>query len=316
MKKLISTKMKIFMSILLIGSITSFISAFVVLSNSGYKLSNYKDDFENFIYNIRYDNFNYHRNFDNNSIVFESDCSQINSLNINLGNYDVDVETSYDTDKLTVFAEYDFDISSNNILLSNLTNGSLNLTSFNGLNSNDVYYKIIIPATFKGELAISTANGYISLNNLNANNITVKSLNSDITLTNNVTDAITVSLTNGNIYSYHNSAKSIEINSINSEIAVEDKVKDIKVDNTNGDIVIIASEEIKNCNVNNVSGDVEFYSNVNRGFELAFETVSGEFENNAVVNSFTSNFNKYKATKGDPEATIFIKTVSGDFELY
>ena len=315
MKKLISTKMKIFMTILFIGSITCFISALVVLGNSGYKLSNYIDEFDNLLWNFEYNYSNHHRNFDNSSVIFSENASKVTNLEIGLSSYYADIVTTDLSNNIEITANYDNNLFANNLLSTNFSNGTLKLNAFTGVKSDDVYFRIVIPTSYAGNITIETANGDINLENLNSKVLSIKSLNSDIYLGNNNCEEINIHLTNGVINTNNNTTKQFTINSINSEISIYSSFENLNITNTNGDINVVIPNEMKICDINNISGDINFQTNLDKGFELNFETTSGDFENNSPITHYSCNFNKYKVVKGNPDANIKVKTVTGDLEI-
>lgn len=319
MKKFMSTKIKVFMVALLIGSITCFISGFVVLANSGYTLSNYSDNINDFIWSWRYNNNfnnNWHNNFNSSSTIFTQKADNINSIDINMPSYSADIFTSSTINDIEVVANYNNSFISDKFITSSLNDGTLTLSSLDIINSNDVYFRITIPASFKGNLSITTANGDVDLSNLNITKLSVKSLNSDISLSSNTCDEIFVGLTNGNINLNSNKVKSITIDSINSEMDIYDSFETIKIVNTNGDIDLSIPTEMKSCDINNISGDIELYSNPSLGFSLNYETTSGNLEKTIDgISSYTKTLGKYSLTKGNADSNIFVKTVSGDLSV-
>ncbi|MEG0296937.1 MAG: DUF4097 family beta strand repeat-containing protein [Clostridium sp.] len=315
MKKFMSTKIKLFMVAVFIGCVTCFISGFVVLANSGYTLSNYSENIKDFIWGWEYNN-NWHRNFNSSSTIFTQNADNINSININLPTYSADIFTSSTINDVEIVAEYNNGFVGDKFITSSLNDGILTLSSLDIINSNDVYFRITIPASFKGNLSISTANGDVDLSNLNIAKLSVKSLNSDISLSSNTCDDISIGLTNGNINLNNNKVKSITIDSINSEMYIYDTFETIKIVNTNGDIDLSIPTEMKNCDINNISGDIELHSNPSLGFIINYETISGDMERNIDgIVSYTKNLGKHSLTKGNADSNIFVKTVSGDLSV-
>lgn len=256
MKKFISVKMIIFMAILLFGSIIAYVSSFVVLVNSGYTLANYKDDFNNFVADFKYD-YGFYDDFNgeycddgskffNTLTFFEANSSDIKKIDVVIVSNDIDIFTDTSTDKVTVTAKSGkkFDLTNNslnNLISATSENGTLKLSSVTGNRSYDVDLKITIPENFAGDISIKS---------------------------------------------------------------------------TSGDVTIIAPSQMQKCDITTVSGEVEVKTNVNRGFEINYETVSGELENNCDLSTLSSKFNKYNITKGDSSVNYFIKTVSGDLDIY
>lgn len=302
MKKFMSTKMKIFISVLATIFIGSYILAAIVLFNSNYKLTNYIDnipfsidtDWDGFELDLDFDS-NYSRYNDSRTLGINSDLDKIY---IDTTSSDIDIQfynenfVKLDIDsKISSHANFDslinkFTIENNNLYIS--TNESF----FNHVK--DLNLTIYVPSTFKNNLSVITTSGDVNLTNGNFNNLSINSTSSDIDLSNISSNNTTISTTSGDISS-HNSY-----------------LGNVTIESTSGDMDLNLINLDSNNKFNTTSGDIDLELPDNLGYCLNFDTVSGSFsnKNGTKTDKSISNY-----TIGDGSKKISISTTSGDSEI-
>ncbi|MGL4664240.1 MAG: DUF4097 family beta strand repeat-containing protein, partial [Clostridium butyricum] len=164
-KKLISTKMKIFLLVMFILSVIFYASGCIILIQSNYNLSDYSDEF-----NIHPSSLRYNLDFTNNFLNFTNSYSS----------HDYELDNS--------ISELDFNLNSQNIEVINNNNSMLNIkiksfsssnTELNLVNSNnkmtfsptvdipnsaDIIVSMPSYLSSKVTLKITTSSGDITIN--------------------------------------------------------------------------------------------------------------------------------------------------------
>ena len=305
-KKFISTKMKIVLLGLLISSIGFYASGCIVLFKSDYNLSDYT-----YKLNFNPNSFNYNFNFSNNFLNF------INSYSSH--DYDID-EDIY---------EITFNSTSQNIEVVN-TNDSLLNIKIKSFSSSDTeldlvknnnkmefssninipdYADIIIsmPKFFSDKiiLKITTRSGDININNFASNAINASSASGNINFKNSNLNYIYSSSSSGDI----------NLNSINSYIETNLSCLSgsIKGDGTfgiltgttsSGNVSLTFKDNLRNIFLSSVSGDIDLQLPSNSGYEVNYNTLSGDL-----------NTDKSNLINNDKSNKININTTSGDLNI-
>lgn len=321
MKKFMSTKMKIFISVLATIFIGSYIIAAIVLFNSDYKLINYIDnlpfsidaDWDDFGFDIDWDS-NYSKYYDSRDLGINSDLSSINidttSSDINIQFYDnTNVKLNIES-KVKHNANFDslidrFIIENNTLYIS--TNESfLNFVK-------NLKLTIYIPNTYKNDLSIGTTSGDISISNTNLNNLNINSTSSDIELNNVSSTNSTISTTSGDIDLSNVNFTSSNIKTSSGDISSNSSLLgNTQIETTSGEIELHLNDIGTNNTISSTSGDVELSIPSDIGYTLSFNTVSGDLSthNGIETNNGIKNF-----VNGDGNKTLNISTVSGDLEF-
>lgn len=185
-KKLISTKMKLFMLALFLLSITLYASGCIVLAQSGYKLSDYSNELH-----INPNSFKFDVNlfdFNNSSISKEYPINNnISEIMLDLNSQDIKVE-NYEGQTLKVQIKSNSSTSSelletedgNKLILSakydTPSDATITLSIPNSFNNNRDALKLVtssgdiqISNLSLDSLNISTASGHTKVSNLNLN---------------------------------------------------------------------------------------------------------------------------------------------------
>lgn len=295
-KKIIKKKFKITLLVLLLISIFSYISCFVVLYNSNYKLSNYKEEFKKVFGSDVSDNLFDFSNWRSSNYFSDTSGyaidSNIKTLHIKTVSSNISLR-SYDSDHFN--ANYSGSSSKSN---ESISNGFIFDKKDNTLNisMNDAEKKIYngnieisIPNKFNGNIIIDTVSGNINLDGINASNLTVKSTSSDVVLRDsNISDKLDITSTSGTISLYS-----------------QTKFKNAKFKTVSGDINTDLSNNINSLDITSTSGDV-ILSNVSTMNNVKFElnTTSGDI-----------NHNNINLEKGNGNSKVKVKTLSGDINL-
>lgn len=145
------------------------------------------------------------------------------------------------------------------------------------------------------ELSVNEVSGDLELNNVEAESIRTKTTSGDVTIKNVKIDRIKASQVSGN-FEMKGIGKQLELNSISGEIEID------------------LDEMANEVQMETVSGDIELNIPENNGFELIFNTVSGDIKSNFdLLGSIKTKGNKYIYENG--ESQMSIRTTSGDLEI-
>lgn len=309
MRNFMSRKMKIFLSILAIISLTSYISAAIVLYNSDFKLSNYinkwNDDF----------NFSWH-NYRNIGSLEKELSSDIKTIDITTSSVDVKIQF-YDGDVLkldgTSYTLGDITISNIVTDISSLNNTfTINLNT-NGYN--DININIYVPLSYK-------------------NNIKVSSISGDCEVTGGDLESVTINSNSGEIQLKNLTSKILKLQTTSNDLDLSDiKSLDSTLNTTSGDIKVSVSSlgelfsstssgetELYLNNLGNksiissTSGDIDLFINESIGYTLAFSTSSGNIDSDRLMPNFL-NDNNYSVTNGDGSKKVEVKTTRGEFYI-
>ncbi|CUP99553.1 DUF4097 family beta strand repeat-containing protein [Clostridium baratii] len=295
-KKIIKKKFKITLIVLFLISIFSYISCFVILYNGNYKLSNYKEEFKKVFGSNVSDNLFDFSNWSNSHYFSDTSGYVINNniktLHIKTVSSNISLK-SYDSDRFN--ANYSGNFSKPNETVSD---GFVFDKKDNTLNiyMNDAEKKIYdgnieisVPKKFNGNIIIDTISGNINLDSINASNLNIKSVSSDIKLKdNNISDKLNINSKSGNI-----------------SLASLTKYKNANFKTVAGKINISLSNNIDSLNISSISGDVEL-----SGAELMDNVKFDLTSKSGDINS-----NHISLEKGNRNSKIKVSTISGDIDL-
>lgn len=181
--------------------------------------------------------------------------------------------------------------------------------NFNGANKK---LKVTVPSDVTlNELNINGTSSNIKIDGVRADSIYVKSVSGnisagDIRASNSVSLASTSGNVRGNILV---TCKSLNMTSVSGNISfsTEARVRELSAETVSGNLFLSNLNPAKTGVVDTVSGDVKLEFLENSGFEVSFETVSGDI---------ASELNVYKQGSkyvyGAPDSAFRVKTVSGD----
>lgn len=308
MKKLISTKMKIFMAFLLIGSITFFTSSMVVLYRSDFKLS----DYTNF---GRWDlGWNNHHYYDYSNTFLDEPLTNIQNLNMDFTGYDVELEV-HSGSNLIINGNPNFSSVDNSL---NVTNVDGTLTILPSNISRNILIKL--PSSYNNNLDFKFTDGYANLSNMTLKTLKIQCVNADLDINVVTLTSGDLSTTNGDITLKDISSNDLSANTLDGEIYSANLKGNVNLTTIEGDIFAGLSNEINNSKFNTTNGDVNLELPPDNNFLIDYNTVSGDFDQY----SNSSNFNKYdikrnnrnyKITIGTGAIPISVTTVDGDLSF-
>ena len=306
MKKLISTKMKIFMVFLLITSIACFTTSLVVLYRSDFKLSDYSILNNNWSFGWR---DNYYNNF--NTTLLDEPLTNIENLNIDFTGYKVTLEV-YSGDNLIINSSDPSSSTEKSLNISN-TDGTLAISASNI--SRNLLLKI--PSSYTNNLDFKYTDGSANLSDITLESLKIQSTNSDINIDNVTLLSANVSTTNGDINLNNINSKDLSVNTSNGEIFSTNLKGNVNLSSTSGDIFASLTNEITNSKINTTNGDVELDLPIDNNFLIDFNTTNGELDDyldssNYDIKNHNGNF---KITIGTGVVPISVTTVNGDLSF-
>ncbi|WP_297417530.1 DUF4097 family beta strand repeat-containing protein [Clostridium sp.] len=305
-KKLISTHMKILMLILLLLSITFYVSGCITLVQSGYKLSDYADELPLNFNSLKYDlNFNGF-NFDFNTSSISKDYiigDNINEVDFNLNSQDVNI-TNYDGESLKVQIKSHSTISSD---LSESESGNKLILSTRYDTPGNATISVNIPNKLrdKGILKIITSSGSINATNISVDTLNISTASGDINTINSNLNYLNLGNSSGDIH-FKNVTASTEtkFSSSSGDIIGDGTLGTVTGNTTSGDIDLQLINSLNNVALSTKSGSVTLLLPKNKGYKINYETVSGNL-----------NSPKNQLSYGDESSLIDINTVSGDLNV-
>lgn len=315
-RKIISTKMKVFMSIFFTIFISCYLAGIIVLYNSDYRLSDYFDNWDfDFDFDFDWPNYKYSVN-DSENIVLED---SVNEINVDCSSLDLDFEFYNDNSiKLELSGSVNKHLNYNDIINTNSSADKVIISTnetFTNFSSN-LKLKVYLPNSYKNELIISSTSGDIVLNDGILSNITISSSSSDIYLSSLIATSLNISTSSGDIECIDNvQSENSNIKSSSGDIDYYGKLGNTKVSTSSGEIFLSLSDLSKSSIVETSSGDVEIELSNNLGYIVNFNTSSGDFDFEGEDN-YSKSGNNYTFYKGDKSHEINVNTNSGDLEIY
>lgn len=320
-KKLISTKMKITMASLFIGSIISFGIAGTTLYNSNYKLSNYFD-----VNKIEF-GFFYNSNGPIGNLISltNQDITNIENINLEFHSNISFIET-YTGNSIEILT-YSIDNLSNfdNITTVNVSNdnNTLTITPNDTIDkSTSLQYKIRIPNTYTNNLNLSSSTGKIDLSSIKLNSLNLNS--SDDTLYNSAIKLNGVTCKNSNIniknsqlYTKNFTTNDLSIECIDSYINTSALSGNVSINAISSDVNTIATNELSNLTVSNNSGDINIHLPSDGNFAVNSSVINGHFYNYLDNNdNYTEpTQTAYPVELGTGTNKIKLDTINGSIRL-
>lgn len=325
-KKLISTKMKVFMLSLLLGSVIAFSFAGVVLYNSGFSFANYFNVAEWQLGLLSHSDYNYSFSSDEKYSI-NQDLNGIEELNVDFNGYTVYFE-NYEGPNLALetsnrFLDLDenstdspFEISYEGNKLTVKPNKSI----LSNVNENYLFI-IKIPYSYNKNLNINSVCGSIKLDSSQLINLNINSINCDVMLSNLNCENATINITNGNIATNAFVSKVFNASTINGNIHSTPISGEIKLSTISGDIWALLTNSVTKLDASTTSGNIHFNLPVESNFTFNYSTINGEFYRD--LNNVTSTIKEPSKSPegninfsiGTGENKIDVKTINGDLTL-
>ncbi|MGL5354627.1 MAG: DUF4097 family beta strand repeat-containing protein [Clostridium sp.] len=308
MKKLISTKMKVFMVFLLITSITCFTSSMVVLYNSNFKLSDYID-WNNWYFG--WNSNHYDSNYYNKNIL-DMPLADIQSLNLDFSKV----------------SNVNFEVySGSNLIISSYNNvdNSLNVTNSEGTiaispstNINDILVKL--PLSYANNLDLKFINGTTNISDITLSSLKIEAINSDININNVKCPSANILTSNGDIKLNNLFSTELSATSSNGEIYSTNLEGSISLKTTFGDIVAGVTNKATNVNINSTNGEVDLQLSQDTNCTIDYNTITGNLDKSSEISrrsstTVTKNNGSSIIVIGSGIVPISVTTVDGDLEF-
>ena len=275
-KKFISTKMKIFLLVLLILSIIFYASGCVVLVQSNYNILDYSDEID---FNL--DSFKYNLDFKNNFLNFTNSYSSHNyDINDNISEIDLNmnsqnIEVVNTDNKLLNIKIKSFSSSNTELNLSQSNNKMTFSPTVDIPNSAEIILSVPLEVSEKITLKLTTSSGDINLNNYSSNTINASSANGDINLNNCNLNYLYSSSSSGDInMTYVNSHVETNVSSLSGTINGTGNFSVFTGSTSSGDINIDFENKLNNLFIRSISGDIGLCIPSHCGYEINYNTLS------------------------------------------
>lgn len=303
-KKFISSKMKIFMLILFLLSITFYVSGCITLVQSGYKLSDYADEI-----NITPNSFKFNFNsdlFDFNDSYLSKDYNlsdNINEIAINLNSQNIKVQ-NYEGQTLKVQIKSNSSVSSE---LPETEEGNKLTLSSNYDTPGNASITLSIPNSFKsrGALKIITSSGDVNISNVTLDTLGISTASGNTDVSNLNLNYFNLNSASGDIHFKNISAlNETKLASSSGEIVGDGNLGKITASTTSGDMELKLEKSIAASSLSSVSGYIDLSLPRNSDYKIDFETVSGHLDSS----------NK-KLSNGNGSSIINVNTTSGNLNI-
>lgn len=320
MKKLISTKMKIFMVFLLITSITCFTSSMVVLYNSNFKLSDYINwnSWDHWNFGWDYNNYNYN---DYTHTILDESLTDIQNLNLDFNGLDVIFQIN-SGNTLTVNGRINYEgYNSIDALNINRDNGTLTISPKNIHTS----LLVKIPSSYTNNLSLKLTTGSVDLSDMTLQSLITQSVSSDLNLTNITCTTGNISTSNGNIVLNNFTSTDLSADTLHGEIYSTGLKGSVNLKTISGDIFSSLTNDVTGGKFNSTNGSINLDLPLDNNFLIDYNTVNGDF--NTVNNDFephpstignydiTSTNRNSKISMGTGTIPISITTIDGDLSF-
>lgn len=299
-QKLISTKMKIVLLILLLLSITLYASGCIVLVQSGYKISDYSAEIKNLThYDLeQYLDYN-HFNFNSSSLSSSHEINDnINGIEMNFTVQDINVVSDSGKD---LIVEIKSNHTINEALPITENNNKLTIsTNYDTPKSASILIRI--PESYnKGGIKIITSSGNIQVSNLYLQSLNTSTASGDTYISNINSDYLNVSSSSGEInFSEIKNNLESKITSTSGDISGYGNLGILAGNSTSGSLDIKISDSLKDTSLSSTSGDITLSFPKDTGYKIDYNTLSGEYLGSDSLSS------------GDESSKITLQTLSGD----
>lgn len=301
-QKLISTKMKIVLLILLLLSITLYASGCIVLVQSGYKISDYSAEIKNLTHYdleqyLDYNHFNF--NFNSSSLSSSHEINDnINGIEMNFTAQDINVVSDSGKD---LIVEIKSNHTINEVLPITENNNKLTIsTNYDTPKSASILIRI--PESYnKGGIKIITSSGNIQVSNLYLQSLNTSTASGDTYISNINSDYLNVSSSSGEInFSEIKNNLESKITSTSGDISGYGNLGILTGNSTSGSLDIKISDSLKDTSLSSTSGDITLSFPKDTGYKIDYNTLSGEYLGSDSLSS------------GDESSKITLQTLSGD----
>jgi DUF4097 and DUF4098 domain-containing protein YvlB len=303
-KKFISTRMKIFMLILMLLSIAFYASGCIALVQSGYKLSDYPNELhitpDSFSFNADINLFD----FNGSSLSKEYNLNDnVNEIAINLNSQDIKVE-NYEGQTLKVQLKNNNSVSNE---LSETEEGNKLSLSTNYNTPGNATVTVSIPNSFKskGALKIITSSGDINISNVLLDSLSISTASGDTEVSNLNLNYFSLNSASGDTHFKNVSTlNETKLVSSSGEIVGNGTLGQLTANTASGDMELKLEKSLANSSISSISGTIDLSLPKNSGYKINYDTISGHLE--------SSNG---KLSHGDESSIINVNTTSGNLSV-
>lgn len=176
---------------------------------------------------------------------------------------------------------------------------------------NTVSAAVRVENTNMDRLSIRTSSGSVVLGNLYASSIEATTVSGGISLYDLFADELDLSTSSGKIMGAADT-EDLSLSTISGDICLDTSyVETVDGSSVSGDFLLMLSNQVEDIGIQSKSGDVTLTLFEEPGFQLSFDTISGDIRETAFPASYMDGMYTY----GDGSCEIDISTTSGDVYL-
>jgi hypothetical protein len=309
MKKFMSHKMKVFLSILTAITILCYISAAVVLYNSNFNFSSHLDNWHG-DWNFGWTN--------HNSIgTVEKDFPQtVQNINLTTTSSDCSIKF-YSGSNIKIDISGDFFSNfnySDGLSRIEVTDSNIIIETNDNLIFSDLDLTVYIPESYKNSLYLKSSSGELSVSGGNLKTLSLTSSSGDITLYDAEAADTSIEASSGSITASTFKTNKSLIKTSSGDISINGLLGETTVSASSGSVDLNLSELGAISNFSAHSGDVDLIIANEIGYKLVFSSNSGEISGKNIHMDNDMN-NSYTYTNGNGSKLINVNTSSGDLDL-
>lgn len=164
------------------------------------------------------------------------------------------------------------------------------------------------------ELSCHSTSGEIKLNDIKAKELSVNEVSGDLELTDVEAESVRTKTTSGDVKIKGVRLDRIKASQISGNFEMKGISQYLDLNSVSGEIEIDLDEMAEEVQRETVSGDIELSIPENNGFELTYNTVSGDIKSDFDLSGgINTKNNKYIYNNGGSQMSI--RTTSGDLEV-
>ena len=309
MKKFMSRRMKIFLSVLTTLTILCYISAAIILYNSNFNFSAYSDDF----------NGQLHFGWGNHNSMgtVEKELPQtVQNIYLSTTSSDYSVKFySGTTLKIDISGDFLSNFTySDGLSRTEVTDSNVFIETNDNLIFSDLEVTVYIPETYKNLLSIKGSSGELSVTGGNLKNLLLSSSSGDIDLYNVEATDTSLEASSGSINASTIKTNKSLIKNSSGDISINGALGETTVSAASGSVDLNLSEIAGISNFSTQSGDIDLIIPNEIGYKVNFSSNSGEISGKN-LNMDIKNNSTYSFTNGNGSKLINVKTSSGDLSL-
>ncbi|WP_143315847.1 DUF4097 family beta strand repeat-containing protein [Clostridium sp. HBUAS56017] len=312
MKKFMPTKVKISLIILAIISLCSYLSAAIVLFNSGYSLSSYFSDWDS---DFRW-NFGWNNHYNSSGTVEKDFSPTVQNINIESISHNLSIQ-SYDGSTIKVNIDGHFDDNNNytkGLSRFDITDNDVNILTNTALRNSNFHLNIYIPKTYKNNISLKSLSGSININGLELTNLLANTTSGDIILKNTNVNTVSLESKSGKIDSPSITSNNSKFKTLNGNIYLGGILGDSDVNSTSGSIKLKLSNLGNISNFSSISSDIDLTIPKEVGYTVSFSTTTGTLNGRNKNVDLNKNDN-ISLSNGDGSKSVTVKTTSGDLSV-